>query len=46
MLSEFSFPKKEKIKPKFQMVNLCNGWTKDFVKLWEIIYLKIWTQLT
>ena len=38
MLSEFSFPKKRKQnKSNFQMVNLCNGRTKDFVELWEII---------
>ena len=30
----------------FQIVNLCNGGTKDFVELWEIIHLNIWTQLT
>ena len=24
----------------FWMVNLCNGGTKDFVKLWKIIRLK------
>ena len=24
------------------MVNLCNGGTKDFVELWEIILMKIW----
>ena len=28
------------------MVNLCNGGTKYFVELWEIIHLNIWTQLT
>ena len=28
------------------MVNLCNSGTKDFVELWEIIHLNIWTQLT
>ena len=27
------------------MVNLCNGGTKDFLELWEIIHLNIWTQL-
>ena len=32
-----------KNKSKFRMVNLCNGGTKDFVELWEIIHLKIWT---
>ena len=38
MLSEFSFPKKRKQnKSNFQMVNLCNGRTKNFVELWEII---------
>ena len=42
MLSEFRFSKKGKIiKSKFRMVNLCNGGTKDFVELLEIIYLKI-----
>ena len=35
MLSEFSFPQN-----KFQMVRLCNGGTKDFVELWEIIIWK------
>ena len=28
------------------MGNLCNGGTKDFVELWEIIHVNIWTQLT
>ena len=28
------------------MVNLYNGGTKDFVKLWEIIHLKIWTHFS
>ena len=28
------------------MVNLCNSGTKDFVELWGIIHLNIWTQLT
>ena len=47
MLSEFSFPKKrKKNKSNFGMVNLCNGGMKDFVELWEIIHLNIWTQLT
>ena len=47
MLSEFSFPKKEeKNKSNFQIENLCNGRTKDFVELWEIILLNIWTKLT
>ena len=47
MLSKFSFPKKgNKNKSNFRMVNLCNGGTKDFVELWEIIHLNIWTQLT
>ena len=42
MLNELSFPKKkEKNKPKFRMVNLCNGGTKNFVELLEIIHLKI-----
>ena len=27
----------------FQMVNLCNGGTKDLVALWEIIHLNIST---
>ena len=35
------FPKKRKNKSTFQIVNLCNGRTKDFVELWEIIHLKI-----
>ena len=30
----------------FQIVNLCNGVTKDFVELWEMTHLDIWTQLT
>ena len=46
LLSEFSFPKWEKIKFKFRMINLCNGGTKDFVKLWEILHLKIWTHFS
>ena len=25
------------------MVILCNGGTKDFVELWEVIHLKLWT---
>ena len=37
MLSEFTFPKKEKKKSNFQMVNLRNGETKDFAELWAII---------
>ena len=28
------------------MVNLCNGGTKDFVELWEIIHLKISTHFS
>ena len=32
-----------KNKPKFWMVHLRNGGTKDFVELWEIIHLKIST---
>ena len=32
--------KREKNKSNFRMVNL---WTKDFVELWEIKYLNIWT---
>ena len=28
------------------MVSLCNGGIKDFVELWEIIYLKIWTRFS
>ena len=35
------FPKKGKNKSKFHIVNLCNGKTKDFVELLEIIHLKI-----
>ena len=47
MLSQFSFPKKgERIKSKFPTVNLCNGGTKDFVELWEIINLKTWTRFS
>ena len=46
MLNEFSFRKKGKNKSNSRMVNLSNGGTKDFVKLWEIIHLNIWTQLT
>ena len=34
------FPKREKIS-KFQIVDSCNGGTKDFMELWEIIHLKI-----
>ena len=34
--------KKEINKSTLRRVNLCDGGTKDFVKLWEIIYLKIW----
>ena len=38
LLNKFSFPKKgNKNKSNFRMVNLCNGETKDFVELWEII---------
>ena len=39
-------PKKGKNMSKFWMVSLCNGGTKDFVELWEIIYLKIWTRFS
>ena len=47
MLSKFSFPKKgNKNKSNFRMANLCNGGTKDFVELWEIIHLKIWTHFS
>ena len=47
LLSKFSFPKKgNKNKSNFRMVNLCNGGTKDFVELWEIIHLKIWTHFS
>ena len=28
------------------MVNLDNGGTKDFVELWEIMHLKIWTHFS
>ena len=28
------------------MVNLGNGGTKDFVELWEIMHLKIWTHFS
>ena len=42
LLSTFSFPKKgEKLRLKFQIVNLGNGGTKDFWELWEIMHLKI-----
>ena len=43
MLSKFGFPKKGKeLSLSFGwMVNLCNGETKNFVELWEIILLKI-----
>ena len=30
----------------FQMMNLGNGETKDFVELWEIMHLKIWTHFS
>ena len=43
LLSKLIFRKKGKNKSKFRMVNLCNGGTKDFAELWEIIQLKIWT---
>ena len=46
LLKEFCFSKREKNKSKFWMVNLCNGGTKDFVELWEIIHLKIWTHFS
>ena len=46
LLSTFSFPKKEINKSTLRRVNLCNGGTKDFVKLWEIIHLKIWTRFS
>ena len=36
----------KRIKSKFLMVNLCNGGTKDFVELWGIIHLKIWTHFS
>ena len=44
LLSEFSFPKQKK--KLFQMVNLGNCRTKDFVELWEIMHLKIWTHFS
>ena len=28
------------------MMNLCNGGAKDFMVLWEIIHLKIWTRFS
>ena len=28
------------------MVNLGNGETKDFVELWEVMHLKIWTHFS
>ena len=34
------------LKSNFWIVNLCNGGTTDFVELWEVIQLNIWTQLT
>ena len=46
LLSKFSFPKKGKNKSKFQIVNLCNGGSKDIAELWEIIHLKIWTHFS
>ena len=38
--------KRRQNKSNFWMVNLCNSGTKDFVELWKIIHLNIWTQLT
>ena len=38
--------KREENKSKFQMVNLGNGETKDFVELWEVMHLKIWTHFS
>ena len=38
--------KRGKNKSKFQMVNLGNGGTKDFVELWEIGDLKIRTDFS
>ena len=48
LLGELSLSsqKREKNKSKFWMINLCNGGTKDFVVLWEIIHLKIWTHFS
>ena len=41
-VSTLFFPKKrKKNKSKFWVVNLCNGGTKDFIELWQIIHLKI-----
>ena len=44
LLNEFRFPKKRK--NQVSMVNLGNGGTKDFVELWKIIHLKIWTHFS
>ena len=38
--------KRRQNKSNFWIVNLCNSGTKDFVELWKIIHLNIWTQLT
>ena len=46
LLSKFSFPKKRKLSQSFGWQNLFNGETKDFVELWEIIHLKIWTHFS
>ena len=46
LLSKFRFPKKGEKKFEFQMVNLGNGETKDFVELQEIMHLKIWTHFS
>ena len=46
LLNKFSFPKKGKNKSNFRMVNLCNGGSKDFAELWEVIDLKIWTHFS
>ena len=46
LLSKLSFRKEGKNNSNFWMVNLCNGGAKEFLELWEIIHLNIWTQLT
>ena len=46
MVSEFHCPKRGKNNSNFRIVNLSNSGTKDFVELWEIRHLNIWTQLT
>ena len=43
LISKFSFPKIEKSKSKFRMINLCNDGTKDFMEIWEVIHLNLYT---